>query len=394
MLPLEGIRVLDFSRVLAGPFCTMALADLGADVVKVESVDLGDETRAWGPPFVGGESAYYLCVNRNKRAIAIDLKTFDGRQIMKRLLAWCDVLVHNFRPGSLKGLNLEYDDVRSINPGIIYCGISAFGNADQRPGYDYLMQAIGGLMSITGEVTGEPMKVGVASTDLFTGLYAGMAIQAALRYRDLTGEGQCIDMALYDAQIAMLANVASNVLVGGQDASRFGNGHPNIVPYQLFHAKDGDVVIAVGNDRQFKAFCEGIGCPGLAEDERYVSNEYRVLHREELIQMLEPLITNFSRDGLVERLESLGVPCGPVRSVKEALSHPDTARRNMTWHVTHPHIGSLELVGSPLKLQGLPTTARYAPPIHGEHTRDILLEFGFSSEEILQMEERGVIRTC
>ncbi|WDL97914.1 CaiB/BaiF CoA transferase family protein [Alicyclobacillus sp. ALC3] len=390
MLPLSGVRVLDFTRVLAGPFCTMNLADLGADVIKVESL-AGDETRGWGPPFASGESAYFLCVNRNKRSIAIDLQTEAGNSVARRLIAEADVVLHNFLPKSAEKLGLSYEQVRSIRPDVVYLAISGYGQASSRPGYDYILQAMGGLMSITGHPAGQPMKVGVAITDLFTGLYATVAVQAALIHRTQTGMGQAIDMALYDAQIAMLANVASNVLIGGKDAQRLGNGHPNIVPYQLFQTKDGAVIATVGNDRQFRSFCDHLDLPKLYEDERYATNPARVANRDNLCPLLESHIAALETDDVLSRLERASVPCGPVRTVAEALSAPETAERDLIWETVHTLSGQIRLVGSPLKLSETPPELRLPPPVHGEHTAAILRELGFNDTDIQSMQAKGVI---
>lgn len=319
MGPLKGVRVLDFTRVLAGPFCSMNLADLGADVIKVEALDVGDETRTWGPPFAGTESAYYLAVNRNKRSIAINLKAPESRPVIEALICQADVVLHNFLPDSADRLGLGYNSVRAIRPDVVYCSISGFGRSQPTPGYDYVMQAMGGLMSITGEADGTPVKVGVAVVDLFTGLYACVAILSALAHRDKTGMGQAIDMALYDAQMAMLANVASNVLVSGEDAQRYGNEHPNIVPYQLFDTMDGKVVIGVGNDVQFKNFCKALGLQSLLVDRRFRTNETRVQYRHQLIPLLQQALGAWKSEELLEVLAEGRVPCGPVRTVKESL---------------------------------------------------------------------------
>ena len=294
MQPLHGIRVLDLSRVLAGPYCTMVLGDLGADVIKVELPE-GDETRAWGPPFAEGESAYYLCVNRNKRSIVVDFKTAEGRDILSQLIKQSDVLVENFRPGSLARFSLDFESASALNPNLIYCSITGFGQTGplrDKPGYDFMIQAMGGLMSITGEPDGEPMKVGVAVADLFAGQNAVIAILAALQARTQTGKGQHIDISLFDSQLSMLANVASNYLVSGNLPKRYGNAHANIVPYQSFKASDGWFVIAVGNDKQFAKMCEVIGKWELVNDVRFATNSARVQNRDELISLLKPVFAN------------------------------------------------------------------------------------------------------
>ncbi|MDP9729144.1 CaiB/BaiF CoA transferase family protein [Alicyclobacillus tolerans] len=395
MQPLQGIRVLDCSRILAGPFCAMNLADLGADVIKIESVQGGDETRYWGPPFIGGESAYYLCANRNKRSLAIDLKHPEGQKILNTLLQHTDVLLHNFLPASAQHLGLTYEQVSAVKPDLIYCSISGFGRQSDEPGYDYLMQAMGGLMSITGYAEAGPVKVGVAITDVCTGLYATIAIQAALRVREQTGQGQAIDMALYDTQLAMLVNVASNVLTSGIDAKRIGNGHPNIVPYQLFHTRDGDVVITVGNDRQFNDFCHVLHLDELPTDPRFSTNAERVKHREDLLKLLETAMAQHSQEEVLSMMRAARVPAGPVQSVKESLASSLTTERQMIWESeSHPTIDRLRLLGSPLKLEKTPPVFRLPPPRLGEHSEIILKECGFLENQIQTWIHEGVVATC
>ncbi len=389
--PLAGVVVADFTRVLAGPFATMTLGDLGADVVKVEHVRGGDDTRRWGPPFRSGESAYYLCANRNKRSVAVDLGTDAGREVAGRLVARADVVVHNLLPRSARKLGLSYDQVRRLRPDVVHCAISGYGAASDRPGYDFVLQAVGGLMSITGQREGAPMKVGVALTDLFTGLYAVIAVQAALAERARSGQGQEIDLALYDSQLAMLANVASAALLTGSDAPRFGNAHPSIVPYQLLAAADGDLVVAVGNDRQFRSFCEVLGRPELADDPAYATNDRRVAAREQLLPVLEALVREHRRDDLAARLEERGVPVGPVRSVVQALAAEETAARDMVWSVPHPLLGDLPLVASPVKLGRTPPRAARHPPLLGEHTAEVLAELGYADHDVARLAGDGVV---
>jgi formyl-CoA transferase len=376
MQPLQGIRVLDLSRVLAGPYCTMVLGDLGADVIKVESPD-GDETRGWGPPFAGGESAYYLCVNRNKRSIVVDFKTEHGRGILHELIRRSDILVENFRPGTLARFSLDYGSASAINPNLVYCSITGFGQTGplrDKPGYDFMIQGMGGLMSITGEPDGEPIKVGVAVADLFAGQNAVIAILAAVQARSQIGKGQHLDISLFDSQVAMLANVASNYLISGNLPKRYGNAHANIVPYQSFQASDAWFVVAVGNDRQFEKLCEVLGKQEFANDERFGSNSERVKHRHELISLLKPVfLTKTSREWL-SMLEAAGIPCGAINTLNEVFSTPQVSAREILVHMEHEEIGDLKLVGSPLKFSDTPVDYRLPPPRLGEHTEDILKE--------------------
>jgi crotonobetainyl-CoA:carnitine CoA-transferase CaiB-like acyl-CoA transferase len=356
MQPLNGIRVLDLSRVLAGPYCTMVLGDLGAQVIKVESPD-GDETRGWGPPFLGHESAYYLCVNRNKRSIVVDFKTEAGLSIIRELVKKSDVLVENFRPGTLARFSLDFESVSVLHPQLIYCSITGFGQTGplrDKPGYDFMIQAMGGLMSITGEPDGEPMKVGVAVADLFAGQNAVIAILAALQARTLTGNGQHLDISLFDSQVGMLANVASNYLISGNPPKRYGNAHANIVPYQAFQASDAWFVVAVGNDRQFEKLCEVMGQMELASDIRFVTNSGRVEHREDLISVLKPIFLTRTASEWLTMLENAGIPCGPINTLDEVFSMPQMQSRDMLINMAHAEIGDVRLVGSPLKLSATP----------------------------------------
>jgi len=375
MQPLNGIRVLDLSRVLAGPYCTMVLGDLGADVIKVESPQ-GDETRSWGPPFAEGESAYYLCVNRNKRSIVVDFKTAEGRDILGRLIQQSDVLVENFRPGSLTRFSLDFESASALNPNLVYCSITGFGQTGplrEKPGYDFMIQAMGGLMSFTGEPDGEPMKVGVAVADLFAGQNAVIAILAALQARARSGKGQHLDISLFDSQLGMLANVASNYLVSGNLPKRYGNAHANIVPYQSFQAGDGWFVIAVGNDVQFTSLCNFIGRPEWSCDPRFEKNSARVQNRDELISLLKPV---FVTKTVNEWLSLIGdtFPCGPINNFEQVFAMPQVDAREMLVQMEHPTIGGLSLVGSPLKFSDTPVEYKLPPPRLGEHTEEILKE--------------------
>ncbi|NUQ86164.1 MAG: CoA transferase [Anaerolineales bacterium] len=393
MQPLHGIRVLDLSRVLAGPYCTMVLGDLGADVIKVESPD-GDETRGWGPPFAEDESAYYLCVNRNKRGIVADFKTEEGREIVRGLIKRSDVLVENFRPGSLARFSLDFESASALNSTLVYCSITGFGQTGplrDKPGYDFMIQAMGGLMSITGEPYGEPMKVGVAVADLFAGQNAVIAILAALQARQHTGRGQHLDISLFDSQVGMLANVASNFLISGNPPKRYGNAHANIVPYQSFQASDGWFVVAVGNDKQFAKMCEVIGKWELVNDERFATNSARVQNRDALIAILKPV---FTRKTVNEWLSLIGddFPCGPINNLEQVFSMPQVEAREMLVRIHHSAIGALPVVGSPLKFSDTMVEYKLPPPRLGEHTEIVLRELlGYTSKTIEDLRNKGVV---
>jgi len=395
MQPLQGIRVLDLSRVLAGPYCTMVLGDLGADVIKVEPPE-GDETRGWGPPFAEGESAYYLCVNRNKRGIVINLKTDEGKKILRDLALQSDVLVENFRPGTLEKFGLDFATLHELNPKLIYCSITGFGQTGSirdKPGYDFMIQALGGLMSITGEPEGEPMKTGVAVVDLFAGQNAIIAILAALQARTLTGRGQHLDISLFDSQLGWLANVASNYLISGNLPKRYGNAHPNIVPYQSFQASDGWFAIAVGNDKQFEALCKVIGKLELASDPRFAKNSGRVENREEIIPLLASIFKTASVSEWLTKLDEAQIPCGPINNFEQVFSMPTVKEHEMLVKMNHPTIGELPLVGSPLKMSDTPVEYRLPPPLMGEHTEDVIMDLlGYSSEQITELRERSCIK--
>ncbi len=382
MQPLQGIRVLDLSRVLAGPYCTMVLGDLGADVIKVEPPE-GDETRGWGPPFAEGESAYYLCVNRNKRGIVINLKTDEGKKILRDLALRSDVLVENFRPGTLEKFGLDFATLHELNPKLIYCSITGFGQTGSikdKPGYDFMIQALGGLMSITGVPDGEPMKTGVAVVDLFAGQNAIIAILAALQARTLTGRGQYLDISLFDSQLGWLANVASNYLISGKLPKRHGNAHANIVPYQSFQASDGWFAIAVGNDKQFAALCAIIGKLELAGDEKFSKNSARVQNRAEIIPLLASIFKGASVSDWLAKLDEAQIPCGAIQNFEQVFSMPTVTEREMLVKMNHPTIGELPLVGSPLKMSDTPVEYRLPPPLMGEHTTDVLRELEYGSE--------------
>jgi len=345
---LDDIRVLDFTRVLAGPFCTMLLGDYGAEIVKIEAPQRGDDTRQWGPPWAGGESAYFLAVNRNKRSLTLNLKHPKGRELACALAAHADVLIENFKVGTMAKWGLGYEDIRAINPRIVYCSITGYGQTGpyrDRPGYDFIIQAQGGIMSITGPADGEPHKVGVAIVDITAGLFAATAILAALRHRDKTGEGQYIDVALLDSQIAWLANVAQNYLVSGEVPRRYGNAHPNIVPYEVFPTADGYVAIGIGNDRQYQRFCEVAGCPELWEDPRFQTNPGRVNHRDELVPRLRDVFRQRPTQAWIDLLVAHKISVAPINTVAEALNDPQVRARGMVQQVEHPTAGLLDLLG-------------------------------------------------
>ena len=387
---LHGIKIIDLSRVLAGPFCTMILGDLGAEVIKVENIGNGDDTRGWGPPFVEGESAYFLCANRNKESFTLNLKSEMGKDILKKLVSHADIVVQNFKPGTLERMGLGYDVLQEVKGDIILASISGFGQkgpASHLPGYDYMIQAMSGLMSITGGKDEEPAKVGVAISDVLTGLFTCIGILAALQHRNRTGEGQEIDISLFDSQLAALVNVASNYLCTGELPERLGNQHPNIVPYQVFKAKDGDLVVAVGNDEQFHRFCVLLGRQDLSRLDRYTTNASRLLYKEELIDIIAKEMKKKKKEEWKQLLDEAGIPNGPILNVKEALETEQAGAREMTVHMEHPTIENLKLVGSPLKLAKTPVRMQKHPPLHGEHTEQILKNLGYSQESIREMKK-------
>ncbi len=407
---LTGVRVLDLSRVLAGPWCTQTLADLGADVIKVERPGGdghpgGDDTRGWGPPFLQdraggdtGEAAYFLGCNRNKRSITIDLAQAEGQALVRRLAAECDVLVENFKVGDMARYGLDAPTLRAAQPRLVYCSITGFGQTGpyrDRAGYDYAIQGLGGLMSLTGERDdrpgGGPQKVGVAVADLFTGLYATIAILAALRHRDASGCGQHIDMALLDTQVAMLANLGANYLVTGVAPARAGNAHQNIVPYQVFEVADGHLILAVGNDSQFVKFCAVAGCQELARDKRFLRNADRVRHREVLIPQLAQVMRTRGRQEWLSALEAAKVPCGAINDLAEVFADPQVRSRAMAVPVPHPLSDSLRLVASPIKLSATPVQAPRAPPLLGQHTDEVLAALGIDDAERARLRQRGVV---
>ncbi|KAA0576960.1 CoA transferase [Azospirillum sp. B21] len=397
--PLSHIRVLELSRVLAGPWSAQTLADLGADVIKVERPGAGDDTRAWGPPWAGDQSAYFLSTNRGKRSITIDFERPEGQELVRKLAAQADVVIENFKVGGLVKYGLDYDSLKAVNPRLVYCSITGFGQTGpyrNRAGYDFMIQGMGGLMSITGQPDGEPgggpVKVGVAVTDIFTGLYATIGIMGALAHRDRTGEGQQVDLALLDVQVAVLANQAMNCLVGGKAPQRLGNAHPNIVPYQAFATRDGYIILAVGNDGQFAKFCTVAGRPELAKDERYATNPARVANRKELVALLEELIRTRDSHDWLDALEQVGVPCGPINDLTAVFEDPQVKARNIHQDLPHPTQGSVPTVASPIRYSGTPLVHDTAPPTLGQHTDAVLADqLGLSEADIASLRDRGVI---
>jgi len=397
--PLSHIRVLELSRVLAGPWSAQTLADLGADVIKVERPGAGDDTRAWGPPWAGDQSAYFLSTNRGKRSITIDFERPEGQELVRKLAAQADVVIENFKVGGLVKYGLDYDSLKAVNPRLVYCSITGFGQTGpyrNRAGYDFMIQGMGGLMSITGQPDGEPgggpVKVGVAVTDIFTGLYATIGIMGALAHRDRTGEGQQVDLALLDVQVAVLANQAMNCLVGGKAPQRLGNAHPNIVPYQAFATRDGYIILAVGNDGQFAKFCTVAGRPDLARDERYATNPARVANRKELVALLEELIRTRDSQDWLGALEQVGVPCGPINDLAAVFEDPQVKARNIHQDLPHPTQGSVPTVASPIRYSGTPLVHDTAPPTLGQHTDTVLAEsLGLGEADIAALREKGVI---
>jgi formyl-CoA transferase len=402
MQPLENIRVLDLSRALAGPYCAMMLGDLGADVIKVELPGTGDESRSWGPPFVGkpygpypGESAYFISINRNKLSITVNLKSPDGQEIVQRLAAISDVVVENYRTGVLHKFGLGYEDLHDLNPRLVYCSISGYGRTGplaERPGYDAVLQAEGGIMSISGPVEGPPSRVGISMIDISTGMFSTIAVLAALRARDLTGEGQLVDMSLLDSNVALLANIASNYLIGGKAPNRYGNAHPNLVPYGAFCARDRWFVLGVATDRQWGLLCQVIGHPELEDDTRFAANSDRLANRDALTQIISDAFMARDADDWIARLEQVGIPCGPINTIPEVFESPQAQIRNLALTVEHSTGGPIKVPGFPYKLSQTPADVRLPPPLLGEHTEKVLTELlGYSAQDISQFRERGTI---
>jgi formyl-CoA transferase len=372
---LSDIVVIDLSRVYAGPYCTMMLGDLGATVIKIEYPGRGDDTRQFGPPYIGGEAAYYLGLNRNKHSVALDFTKPEDKQHLLTLLQRAAVLVENFRPGALARQGLGYEDLRTLNPGLIYCSISGYGQTGpyrSRPGYDFVAQAESGMMAVTGEVNGEPQRVGSPIGDQSAGMYACMAILAALRVRDRTGKGQYIDISLLESMISLLGNVSANHLISGEEARRYANGHPNIVPYQAFQTSDGYIVVSAGNDKLFGILCTLLHREELANDPRFVSNPQRVRNRAELIPQLQEAFVGRTSEEWLAELREVGLPCGPINRVSQVFTDPQIQERGLVWECEHPTAGTIRLSGSPLHLSDTPTRLYKAPPLLGEDTGNIL----------------------
>lgn len=401
---LSHIRVLDLTRVLAGPWCAQTLADFGADVIKVERPGAGDDTRRWGPPYLKdangadtAEAAYYLAANRNKRSVTVDIATPEGQKVIRELAAQSDVVLENYKAGQLKKYGLDYESLREVKPDLIYCSVTGFGQTGpyaHRAGYDFIIQGIGGFMSITGERDGEPgggpQKAGVAISDLATGLYATIAVLAALAHRDRTGEGQSIDMALLDVQVALLANMNTNYLASGQPPVRWGNAHPNIVPYQTFQTSDGWIIVAVGNDGQFRKFVEAGGRPELADDARFATNPARVRHRDTLVPILADMVKARDKDTWIAALEAAGVPCGPINELDEVFDNEQVIARGMQVELPHPCGAPVKLVRNPIRMSRTPPEARTAPPLLGAQTDDVLREWlGYDDEAIAALRAKS-----
>jgi len=391
---LAGLTVLDLSRVLSGPFATMTLADLGADVVKIEQPGTGDDTRQWGPPFQGDEAAYFLSVNRNKRSLALDLKSADGLALVRDLARRADVVVENFRPGTAARLGLGYDDLAAENPGLVYASISGYGQTgpdSHRAGYDAIAQARSGIMSVTGEADGPPVRVGVSSADLVAGMWAVIGILAALRERDRSGQGQWVDISLLDGSVSWLTYVASGYFATGTRPPRYGSAHPTIAPYQGFATKDGDLMLAVGNDAIWRRFAPVAGLADLLEDPRFTTNPLRVEHRDELLPLVADAMAARTSVEWVEVLDAAGVPVGPIQTVDEVVTDPQVLAREMIGEVKHPTAGTVRTIGCPVRLTATPPQVRTAPPLLGQHTDDVLAELGVDQERLVALRASGAV---
>ena len=400
--PLSGFRVLDLSRILAGPWASQMLADLGAEVIKIERPGSGDDTRGWGPPYMPdqsgnatSEAAYFHAANRGKQSVCIDMSQPAGQQLIQQLAAHCDVFIENFKVGGLKKYNLDYTSMQRINPGLVYCSITGFGQSGpyaERAGYDFMIQAMGGMMSVTGEADGQPMKIGVALADVLTGLYAANAIQAALIHQQKTGAGQYIDMALLDVQVATLANQAMNFLASGESPQRRGNSHPNIVPYQALQTADGHIILAIGNDAQFERFCKLAGRGELAADERFRNNSGRVRFRDVLVPQVAAIMLQRSSADWLVALNAEGIPCGPINDIGQVFADPQVQHRGLQLELDHPAAGKVASVANPIKLSLTPVQYDRAPPLLGQHTGEILTRLlGLDAQEVARLQQDNII---
>ncbi|HDZ18808.1 hypothetical protein LCGC14_1041450 [marine sediment metagenome] len=392
--PLEGVKILDLSRALAGPYCTMMLADMGAEVIKLEIPGKGDDSRAWGPPFVNGESAYFMSVNRNKKSLTLNLKKEKSREIIHKLLKQANVIIENFRPGTMEKLGLSYNEVKEINPEIIYSSISGFGQDGPYrvlPGMDQILQGMGGLMSITGEPEGAPIKVGVAVADIAGGMFAAYAIMIALYNKEKTGKGQQIDISLLDCQVAWLTYQAGSFFASGESPKPLGSGHPVIVPYQAFKAKDVYFNIAVGNDQLWQKFCVAVGLEDIKDDIKFSTNAKRVENRDLIVSVIANLFATKNGEDWLKILTDAGVPCGPINNLHDVFSDPQVLHRQMVHVLTHPKAGNIKLTGIPIKLSDTAGEILMPPPVLGQHNKEILIELGYSENSIDKLEEDGVI---
>jgi crotonobetainyl-CoA:carnitine CoA-transferase CaiB-like acyl-CoA transferase len=400
--PLTGFRVLDLSRILAGPWASQMLADLGAEVIKIERPGSGDDTRGWGPPYMPdqsgnatSEAAYFHAANRGKQSVCIDMSQPAGQQLIQQLAAHCDVFIENFKVGGLKKYGLDYESMERINPGLVYCSITGFGQSGpyaERAGYDFMIQAMGGMMSVTGEADGQPMKIGVALADVLTGLYASNAIQAALIHRQNSGAGQYIDMALLDVQVATLANQAMNFLASGVSPQRRGNSHPNIVPYQAFQTGDGHIILAIGNDAQFERFCKLAGRGELAADVRFRSNSDRVRYRDALVPQVATIMLQESSADWLEALNAEGIPCGPINDIEQVFADPQVQHRGLQLELDHPDAGKVASVANPIKMSLTPVEYDRAPPLLGQHTDEVLTRLlGMDAQEVSRLKQDNII---
>jgi len=391
---LDGIKVLDLSRALAGPYCTMMLADMGAEVIKVEMPGTGDDSRAWGPPFVEGESAYFMSINRNKKSITLDMKGDKAIEIIMKLIKGSDVLVENFRPGAMERLGLAYQQVKAVNPRLVYCSISGFGqNGPYRmlPGFDQVLQGMGGLMSITGEPDGPPVKVGVPIADITAGMFAAYGIAIALFTREKTGSGQMVDISLLDSQVALLTYRAGSFFASGEIPKRIGSGHPVIVPYQAFKARDVYINIAVGNDQLWGKFCKAVGLEDIMNDHRFATNAKRVQNRDEVVKAVGDLIATKNGEEWLKILTDAGIPCGPIYTVDKIFSDPQVIHRQMVAELHHPKAGTIKVTGNPVKLSDTPGEPSVAPPLLGQHTQEVLEGLGYSAKEIEELKQAKLI---